>query len=447
MNRFSLVCVATLCLCAIGRAQPTLPPEVPRGIAEPEPLIDAAAQQFIEQMVARYAALKSYSDVTRVHIENAAGEPANAGEMTGLNFRATLQWERPANIRFEGTSAKGAFLALGTAEIMRVVSPDYADKYVARPRSRTVTGTVADGPSLELPPQPIQFDAPLMEVQAGGPTMGFLEDTKFWERTRKDVRSLRFAADARADGQECRVLEIQLASDDGSIFVSRLFVAKSDGLLRRSENRDNRMPTDTFIIETHSDVRANPDLPAATWSFTPPVNAKPVDYFFQLDEGKYDPDIKIGELLPTFSADALDGTPLELNPKSGKVTVVYFFTMNSGAYDVQILNKLARIAGPQKLQVVGVSGDGLRPRVEDFAARYGLSFPIYFDESGRKNLLAQKFGVKGWASTFIFGTDGKLQFIGSRPDSIEVIQGIQKVLPGIGNDFFILQDDELIIPA
>lgn len=449
MNRFSLICAASLSLCALANAQPILPPQIERGALEPAPLIDEKAGQFVEQMMARYAALKSYADVTELRLENEAGAPANGGGwMDELGFRATLQWERPANIRFEGTNAKGAFLALGTRELTRVVSAQHPKTYVARPRSVPTMMANPDGTQTEIPDlNSIQLDEPLMGSPIpGAPSLGFMLEPEFWQRTLKDVSALNFDPDAQADGEACRVVRIQFLGDDGIKSVMRLFVAKSDGLLRRTENRDDRMPADTFIVETHSDVEANTKLPATTWNFVPPKAATAVEYFSSLEQNEANlaPGIRLGADLPTFSVDALDGAPLQLNAKSGKVTVVYFFTMNSGIYDVQTLDKLARSVRPDKLQIVGVSGDGLRARVEAFAARTKLNFPIYFDETGRNNLLARKFGVKGWASTFVFGADGKLQFIGSRPGTVEVIAAIQKLLPAVKDDAFILQDGEYL---
>ena len=452
MNRFSLVCAATLSLGALSVAQPVLPPEVERGIAEPAPVIDAQAQAFIERMVARYEALQSYADVTQLRLENAASEPVTGGGWMGdMAFRATLQWERPGNIRFEGSNAKGQFLALGTDEIVRVISPEHEGYYVSRPRSRVVT--LPDGVENGPPPDEmgedemgeIDLDDPLMgNGLPSGPGLGFILDPQFWKRGLDEVRVLSFDPDAKTGGEACRVLRMQFAFNDGGTALGRLFVAKSDGLIRRMEMRDNRMPADTFIVETHSDVRANPDLPATTWDFVAPTDAKPVEYFSQLNPRQLDPDLKIGALLPLFSGDALDGKPLELNPQSGKVTVVHFFTINSGVYDVQQLSKLARVAGPDKLQVIGVSGDGLRPRVEKFAQQFNVKFPIYFDERAMNNALARKFGVKGWATTFVFGRDGKLQSVDGRPGTVDFIESLQKLLPDLPDDAFILQDGEYI---
>lgn len=451
INRLSLVYVLTLGICVIGRAQPALPPQVPRGPSEPAPRIDAAAQKFMEQVGARYAALQSYSDVTRVSVENAAGEPANMGmgAPPRLNFRATLQWERPANIRFEGENATGKFLALGTPEMLRVISTESSNAYIARPRRPPIVSIAQDGSVTEkLDSLPVDLGAPIMELGGGGPATGLLTNPLYWGVVSNAVNSLQFDRDAQVDGQLCRVLRTEIALDAGATMVSRLFVARSDGLLRRYEARNDEMPADTFIVETHSDVRTNPSLPADTWKFEPPADAKAVETFPLLYQGSYDPDIKVGELMPAFSADALDGAPLELNAKSGKVTVVHFFTMQFGARDVQILNKLARIAGPEKLQVIGVSGDGLRPRVADFATYYGLKFPIYFDGKRYNGTLNQKFGIKTYPTTLIFGADGKLQSTIVQPDTIEskMLKAIQKALPEIGDDVLILQGDELISP-
>ena len=448
MNRIPLICAATLLLCAASRAQPIAPPVVQRGLTEPAPIVDADAQQAIERMVARYAALRSYSDATELHLENAAGEPAKGDGWIGdMTFRGTLAWERPARIRFEGTTAKGKFLALGTPEISRVISPDHPNYYVARPRNPPVVATHNDGTRTTYPnTNPIRLEEPLMgDGTPSGPSLGFILEPEFWTRTLKDVRVLTMDADAEVGGEACRVVQMQLTLDEGSTSQIRIFIAKRDGLLRRMSLRDDQLPGGFTIVETHSEVRANPDLPASTWNFEAPADARPVEYFPASAEAadRLTPDLKIGALLPTFSGDAIDGNPLELNAKSGKVTVVYFFNIRGGIYSVPMLTRLQNLVGRDKLQIIGVSGDGVRSRVEEFNTKTSPSFPIYFDESAMLNPLAQKFGVKGWSQIFIFASDGKLVTICHIPGEVGFIQSIQKLLPGTPDDAFFVAPETM----
>ncbi len=443
MKRISLLCVAIFGLCAIGRAQPATAPDVVASAATPQ--IDVQAQTFIEQMVARYSALKSYSDVTQMRMEDTTKAPTKADGMKPMDFQATLQWERPADIRFEGRDSSGAFLALGTPDILRIVSAHHPNNYVARQRSKIQTVTDSTGKQVEVPAPPIRLAEPTYgDPIPGGPAMGFIFQPDSWSRMQKDVRSLQFDPDAQTDGEDCRVVRADSLSDDGHRSSTRLFVAKSDGLLRRAELWFDQLPANNIIVETHSDVKVNPDLPASTWEFEAPANEQPIDYFSRLDEHKFDAGLKIGALLPTFSAEAVDGSPLELNPKSGKVTVVYFFRMSMGTHDVQVLNKISRLVGPDKLQVVGVSGDGLRPRIEEFAKHYKLNFPIYFNESAMANQLVLKFGVQKWSSSFIFDKDGTLKFVDSSPSYSDFQDHLRTLIPTLKSADFIPQGDEII---
>ena len=454
MKIYVLALLSLFCAASTVHAQPGAAPAPPVQTAEAAPIIEAPALQLITEMSARYAALGSYSDATQLRVTNAAGEPIQGDGWTReLAFEGVLQWQRPAFIRFEGTTAKGHFVALGTDEISRAVVPDYPKFYMAHPRNPPLVMTAADGTQTTLPnTQPIQFEEPLMgNPIPGGPGQGFIFDSDFWKRTQKDVRVLTqdpdVAASAETDGEACRVVRVQFVADTGSTGLMRVFIAKSDGLLRRLEMRDSQMPGNSRIVETHFEVRANPTLPAATWEFEPPADAQAVEYFSLLEPHKYDPDIQIGALLPTFSADGLNGEPIELNPQSGKVTIVHFFSIGNARYSLQTLNKLARTVGPQKLQVIGVSLDGLRPRVAEFVARYKTIFPIYFDPSAVNNLLARKFGIKSWPTTLIFGSDGQLKTLGTGPGEVKFIETIQQLLPGTPDDAFILQDDEFIPAA
>ncbi len=446
MKRLSLL--IALFLAAPLHAQPELPRTRQPRVKEAAPQIDPEAKRLVDAMVARYAALPSYFDTTTLGVVDAKGLPMAGGE--GYGFQGTLCWQRPLNIRFEGTNSKGAFLALGTDKVLRVVSPEHPGHYVERERNPPLVMTDEKGNKTNWPQDNsrVQFDAPLMEVQVGAPGFGFLLEPDFWTRTLKDVQVLSIAGAAAVDTDDgddvYSIVRLQLRGDEGKTEELLLSISNKDGLLRRVEETDAGLGAGTRIVETHSHVTLNPNLPASTWDFEALAKAKPIDYFSQLNPHQFDPALKIGDLLPTFSGDDLKGQPLELNAESGKVTVLYFSNMGMGTFDVQILKKMNRVIGSDKLQIIFVSGDGARERAEEWTKRLQLPFPIYFDESGMRNPLAQKFGVKGWATTFIFGSDGKLKTICHHPSEVDFNQSIQNLLPGTPDDVFVLQDGEMI---
>ncbi len=297
-----------------NQAQPELPSALPSRSKEPAPDIDPEAQKLVAEMVARYAALRSYSDTTQVDwkidkVENVepvrqGGDPvfkstvrrqSPAQRLSALaitqGFQATLQWQRPHSIRFEGTNSKGMFLGVSDGQKMWALAPAHPGYYVERLRDAPRVFTDADGNKKAQSAEEVgfQFDALLTEVQVGASTLDFITDSHFWRLLLSDVRSLVLEPNnVVVDGQECRVVRTQVIFDSGHSFTWRLFIAKSDGLLRRSEESNTLLGASGRIVETHSKVRANPALPVSTWDFQVPTKAKPIEYFRILNPQRLD---------------------------------------------------------------------------------------------------------------------------------------------------------------
>lgn len=430
MKSLAFLCAFAALAFAPAFAQPELPRALRPKTKEAAPIINAEAKALIEMMIARYAGLTSYSDTVRVELQGGANMPANF--RAGFPLEARLAWSRPAHLRFEGTAGSKAVLGLSDETTMRAVNPEHPGFYAERLQHPPVVVTYPDGHTETMPPGnlPVRLDTAVMESGASALGLAFMTEPQFWTRTLKDVKVLALEPDADTGGETCRVVNVQAEGNDGDSVLMRLWIARNDGLLRRMELSDAGMGVNSKIIETHSNVRLNPDLPASTWDFKAPQGAKPIEYFSQLEPHKYDPSIKVGDSLPTFSGDDLNGKPIELNSKSGRATLLCFFTLGMGPSDAHALQALQNKLGADKLQVVGVSGDGRRERLEKFVADNKLTIPIYFDEGAMHNRLAGTFGVRSWTTTLLFGSDGKLRALGGSLHGMEMVDALQKLFPG-----------------
>ncbi|MDQ3814849.1 MAG: DUF2092 domain-containing protein, partial [Armatimonadota bacterium] len=74
---------------------------------------------------------------------------------------------------------------------------------------------------------------------------------------------------------ETVVAQLQSGEEKGTVTY---YIGKEDHLLRRVTTRTPKTATEPAIetTETHFDIRINPDLPAATFTFVPPSDAEPV---------------------------------------------------------------------------------------------------------------------------------------------------------------------------
>ena len=130
-------------------------------------------------------------------------------------------------------------------------------------------------------------------------------------------------------------------------------------------------------------------------------------------------DLDVGAKVPEFSLPDQNGGTVSLKSFKGKQVVLYFYpkddtsgcTKEACAFQ-EAMPKFAEIG----LDVIGVSPDKIKP-IENFAAKYGLTFPLASDEA---HLVADRYGT--WVeksmygrkymgmerATFLIGADGRL---------------------------------------
>jgi len=429
--------IRSVCLAALAAfsftaplgAQPESHDKAPR-TKEAAPIINPEAKALIDGMIARYMALKSYSDTTRVEVQGGAAMPKEA--RAGFPVVGKLVWERPAKLRWEGTSDGKAFLGLSDETTVRAVNPEHPGIYEEYLQNPPQVVRYPDGRTKTLAPEPGAFRLDVAVFDSGGSTFGLNDMTgpQSWDRTLKDATVVALEPDALTDGEACRVVRIQIEGDQGNSAVERLYISKSDGLQRRLEVKEAAMGVNFKIVETHSDVRTNPALPASTWAFQAPLGSKKVETFALPFDPSKNLAVKVGDSLPAFSGDALDGKPLELNAKDGKVTLLSFFTLDMAPADVPLLKRFQKALDAKGLRVIGIVGASRRERIEKFALDNKIEFPLYFDEGGMNNRVARLFGVRYWSTVLLFGRDGKLQTISGYLGGLEFLEGMEKLFPG-----------------
>lgn len=430
--KFRFVCLAApavFFLAAPLGAQPELPRALQPKIKEAAPMINPEAKVIVDGMIARYAALRSYSDTTCVELQGGAALPKEARE--GFPVEGKLAWSRPAKLRWEGTTEGKAFLGLSDETTVRAVNPEHPGIYEEHLQNPPQVVTYPDGHTETLAPEPRAFRLDVAVFDSGGWTSGLNDMTgpQSWQRTLKDVRVVALEPDAVTDGEACHVVNIQTEDDQGYSAVEHLYIAKSDGLQRRLEVTFTGRGA-SKLVETHSDVRINPILPASTWAFEAPTGSKKVETFALPFDPSKNLAVKVGDALPAFSGDALDGKPLELNAKDGKVTMLAFFTLDMALSDVPKLKRYQKALAAKGLRVIGVVGASRRERIERFALDNKIEFPLYFDEGGMENRVAQMFGVRYWSTVLLFGRDGKLQTVSGYVGGPEFLDGMKKLFPG-----------------
>ena len=132
--------------------------------------------------------------------------------------------------------------------------------------------------------------------------------------------------------------------------------------------------------------------------------------------------LSVGRVAPAFSLLSTDGGKVSLKELFGQRVVLYFYPkdMTSGCtVEAHEFSAVAKEFKKKGTLVFGVSPDSIESH-EKFIAKDGITFPLLADVDHK---VAEKYGVWGERSmygkkymgiersTFVIGTDGKLEAI------------------------------------
>jgi len=216
---------------------------------------DPKAEALFAQMARAYQSLKSYTGV----------ETAEGAEASGMPYRMTLAYARPAQVSAEvrrGGHAPETRRIVSDGLHLSVSAPGRADLYWKRSltKARTILEQALGQGGVKT-----SFVALFLEhgdlMVAAGPVPG---------------QSFTLGPPDSVDGVPTDTLFLRSASPDGRRSESTFLVGRNDHLLRRVIETDQwpGRPVETWT-ETFTQVRADPALSPA--SFAPPPGARTED--------------------------------------------------------------------------------------------------------------------------------------------------------------------------
>jgi thiol-disulfide isomerase/thioredoxin len=115
----------------------------------------------------------------------------------------------------------------------------------------------------------------------------------------------------------------------------------------------------------------------------------------------------VGDTLD-ISFKAIDGRDVNLADLKGKVVLVDFWA----TWCVPCLRSLPKIQAlyskyhDKGFEIIGISLDEDRDKLEKFVATENIPWPQYFDGKGWENELANEYGIESIPATFLIGPDG-----------------------------------------
>lgn len=126
------------------------------------------------------------------------------------------------------------------------------------------------------------------------------------------------------------------------------------------------------------------------------------DLLSALTLSDYSPDLQP----PPFKAQTMTGETVSLTGLKGRVVLVNFWASwcVECRPEMPMFERLHQTYAEQGLTVLGVNNRETTARIEWFAKKLGLTFPLLLDPQGG---ITTSYGVIGLPSTFLVGRDGR----------------------------------------
>jgi len=389
--------------------------------AAASPSIDPKAVDIIKASIAAYKALKAYSDDVSIMTD-----PAKPALVTGH-----AAFQRPAKFNYSITSGGLAanpnhYAAVSDGKWYWSVTPiDPKHYYKSKPDQNTAATAANDVGLYRFRVAPSMTGDPRVLVQMITPPAD----------KRVQLTAVALEPSATVDGVPVDVVSSTSTVTLGDkVYTLKFTVStgRKDHLVRRIVyDQAQTTPVDPktsaiHMEEYHKNVKAPAALPASSFAFVPPAGLTAGDPVKLAEmkadaESYFDKRLVVGAKPFAFTADDLDGKPVDLAQYAGKVLVLDFWATWCGPCVAELPNVVAAYNKhhAEGLEVVGISLDNEKPALTDFIEKQHIPYRQVFDGKGWGSRVPGIYKVRAIPFMLVIGKDGNIAAVNVRGEALE----------------------------
>lgn len=155
----------------------------------------------------------------------------------------------------------------------------------------------------------------------------------------------------------------------------------------------SQTPTDTQREQTWQPTSQTPPVPGQR--SIPPVARE---------------ELVVGKPFPKLDFAAIDGSQVSISDMKGKVVVVEFWATWCGpcVKETPRMKAMYDKWHDKGLEIVGISLDSDRQKLQSYLAENGITWPQYFDGKRWDTVLSRRFGIRGVPTVVLIDREGNI---------------------------------------
>lgn len=140
---------------------------------------------------------------------------------------------------------------------------------------------------------------------------------------------------------------------------------------------------------------------------------------------------ELSEKIKDFNAETIDGSNFTLSEQSGKVVLLYFFSIYCSPCESKVLemNELNNEYKDRGVVIVGISPNTEKDKVLEYVEKSNINWPVIYNENGQSDNIAGLYDVKYLPKIFIIDKYGNIRY-----NEIITVNKIREVIDRLLNE-------------